>query len=69
MYCNENQELSTWKFWKKRRYIVTAFSFLGFLIAYVLRVNLSIAIVKMTSNRTLIDENGQTYVSTDRFAY
>ena len=69
MNFNENQELSTWKFWKKRRYIVTAFSFLGFLIAYVLNVNLSIAVVKMTSNRTLIDENGQTYVNTDHIAY
>ncbi|XP_034940999.1 vesicular glutamate transporter 2.2-like [Chelonus insularis] len=38
-----------WKFWKKRRYVVALLSFLGFFSSYILRVNLSIAIVNMTN--------------------
>ena len=33
-------------------------AFLGFFNVYSLRVNLSVAIVAMTENRTVIDENG-----------
>ncbi|XP_057337776.1 vesicular glutamate transporter 2.2-like [Microplitis mediator] len=39
-----------WKFWKKRRYVVAIFAFFGFFTSYVLRVNLSIAIVAMTKS-------------------
>lgn len=48
----------TWRFWKKRRYIVVLLAFFGFFNVYSLRVNLSVAIVAMTENRTTIDENG-----------
>ncbi|XP_033219220.1 vesicular glutamate transporter 2.2 isoform X2 [Belonocnema kinseyi] len=55
---NEEEEL-TWRFWKKRRYIVGMLAFLGFFVSYILRVNLSIAIVAMTENRTITDETGK----------
>lgn len=48
----------TWRFWRKRRYIVVLLAFFGFFNVYSLRVNLSVAIVAMTENRTVIDENG-----------
>jgi hypothetical protein len=35
----------------KRRYIVACLAFLGFCVIYMLRVNLSVAIVAMTANR------------------
>lgn len=47
-----------WKFWKRRRYVVAFLAFLGFFNIYALRVNLSIAIVAMTENKTVILENG-----------
>ncbi|XP_058975538.1 sialin [Musca domestica] len=48
----------TWRFWRKRRYIVVLLAFFGFFNVYSLRVNLSVAIVAMTENRTVIDELG-----------
>jgi hypothetical protein len=36
----------------KRRYIVASLAFFGFCVIYMLRVNLSVAIVAMTANRT-----------------
>ncbi|XP_058808451.1 vesicular glutamate transporter 2.1-like isoform X1 [Phymastichus coffea] len=50
-------EESTWRFWRKRRYVVGVLAFFGFFVSYVLRVNLSVAIVKMTANRTLTDDS------------
>ncbi|XP_063991566.1 sialin [Diachasmimorpha longicaudata] len=38
-----------WRFWQKRRYVVGFLAFLGFFVSYILRVNLSVAIVAMTS--------------------
>uniref|UniRef100_A0A1A9W4V1 Sialin n=1 Tax=Glossina brevipalpis TaxID=37001 RepID=A0A1A9W4V1_9MUSC len=49
----------SWKFWKKRRYIVVLLAFFGFFNVYSLRVNLSVAIVAMTENRTVINEQGE----------
>lgn len=54
----ETEPLS-WKFWKKRRYIVVLLAFFGFFNVYSLRVNLSVAIVAMTENRTVINEQGE----------
>lgn len=45
-------------FWRKRRYIVVLLAFLGYCSSYSLRVNLSVAIVAMTENRTVVYENG-----------
>lgn len=45
-------------FWRKRRYIVVLLSFLGYVSSYTLRVNLSVAIVAMTQNRTVVHDNG-----------
>jgi len=47
------KEPLTWMFWKKRRYIVVILAFFGFFNVYSLRVNLSVAIVAMTENRTV----------------
>nr|CAG4638404.1 EOG090X04X8 [Cyclestheria hislopi] len=41
-----------------RRYVVAVLAFFGFFNIYSLRVNLSIAIVAMTENHTVIYENG-----------
>ena len=47
-----------------RRYVVAVMGFFGFFHLYVLRVNLSIAIIAMTANRSSTDSNGTvTYVS------
>lgn len=50
--CEEAEPLS-WKFWKKRRYIVVLLAFLGYLSSYSLRVNLSVAIVAMTDEENI----------------
>ncbi|CAG9770536.1 unnamed protein product [Ceutorhynchus assimilis] len=47
-----------WKIWKRRRYFVALMGFCGFFNAYILRVNLSIAIVAMTQDRHVTNENG-----------
>ena len=44
----------------KRRYLMALLAFFGFCIIYMLRVNLSVAIVAMTANKTRIFENGTT---------
>ncbi|RZF40673.1 hypothetical protein LSTR_LSTR012774 [Laodelphax striatellus] len=46
--------------WVPRRYIVAILGFLGFANIYALRVNLSVAIVSMTTNRTYEAPNGTT---------
>lgn len=48
----------TWMFWRKRRYIVVLLAFLGYVSNYSLRVNLSVAIVAMTQNRSVNYGNG-----------
>ena len=40
-----------------KRYLLAILSFLGFLNVYALRVNLSVALVAMVSNRTVTDLN------------
>ena len=57
----KDEDKVTWRFWKKRRYIVGVLAFLGFFTSYILRVNLSVAIVAMTANSSNIDENGKIY--------
>lgn len=47
-----------WMFWKRRRYVVVVMAFLGFMNLYLTRVNLSVAIVAMTENRTVVGEDG-----------
>ncbi|XP_052871679.1 sialin-like, partial [Anopheles cruzii] len=47
-----------WMFWKRRRYVVVFMAFFGFFNVYSLRVNLSVAIVAMTENRTVEYPNG-----------
>lgn len=45
-------------FWKRRRYFVVLMAFLGLFNVYALRVNLSVAIVAMTENRTVQHADG-----------
>lgn len=60
----ESEEPTSWKFWRKRRYVVGSLAFLGFFTSYILRVNLSVAIVAMTANNSIVHDNGSiSYVS------
>ncbi|GLH08998.1 Uncharacterized protein GBIM_14150 [Gryllus bimaculatus] len=40
-----------WMFWKRRRYVVTLMAFFGFLNVFALRVNVSVGVTAMVSNR------------------
>ncbi|XP_065208516.1 sialin-like [Planococcus citri] len=51
-------EGSLWKTLLLRRNVVALLAFLGFFNVYTLRVNLSVAIVAMTKNYTVIADNG-----------
>ncbi|XP_034196051.1 major facilitator superfamily transporter 9 [Osmia lignaria lignaria] len=58
----EDEMASSWRFWKKRRHVVGALAFLGFFTSYILRVNLSVAIVAMVKAEVRkVDENGNVY--------
>lgn len=45
-------------FWKRRRYVLVMMTFLGCTVMYTMRVAMSIAIVAMTENRTVVREDG-----------
>ncbi|XP_031343254.1 sialin-like [Photinus pyralis] len=47
-----------WMIWKRRRYVVAIMVFFGFFNKFLLRANLSVAIVSMTSKTEVILENG-----------
>lgn len=49
----------------KRRYVVACMAFFGFCVIYMLRVNLSVAIVAMTQNRTHTADDGTIAVYPD----
>ncbi|PSN47931.1 Vesicular glutamate transporter 3, partial [Blattella germanica] len=55
----------SWKFWRRRRNLVGFLAFLGFFNVYALRVNLSVAIVAMTSERNETLQNGTVVVTRD----
>ncbi|XP_014251192.1 vesicular glutamate transporter 2 isoform X6 [Cimex lectularius] len=59
------QGSSRWKFWERRRHVVALLAFFGFFNIYSLRVNLSVAIVAMTSPYNVTLENGTTVEKTD----
>lgn len=48
----------TLSFWRKKRYLIVLLAFFGFFNVYALRVNLSVAIVAMTENRTVEHSDG-----------
>ncbi|KAG4077120.1 hypothetical protein HA402_016107 [Bradysia odoriphaga] len=52
-------------FWKKKRNLIVVLAFFGFFNVYALRVNLSVAIVAMTDNRTTELSNGSTVYESD----
>lgn len=52
-------------FWRKKRYLVVLLAFFGFFNVYALRVNLSVAIVAMTENRTVEHEDGSVTYQQD----
>ncbi|CAG2055854.1 unnamed protein product [Timema podura] len=49
-----------WMFWRRRRDILTVLAFFGFINMSILRINLSIAILAMTSKYPVITNNGTT---------
>ncbi|GLH02143.1 Uncharacterized protein GBIM_08180 [Gryllus bimaculatus] len=55
---NDGIDAPKWKFWKRRRYILTAMTFLGFFNMLALRSNVSVAVTAMTTKRTVDLENG-----------
>ncbi|KAF2887772.1 hypothetical protein ILUMI_18401, partial [Ignelater luminosus] len=66
MFINYSEEIhSSWKIWKQRRYVVAILAFFGFFNVYALRVNLSIAVVAMTENRTIELEDGNVTYERD----
>eukprot|EP00112_Aurelia_sp_Birch-Aquarium-sp1_P023445 Seg699.7 transcript_id=Seg699.7/GoldUCD/mRNA.D3Y31 product="Vesicular glutamate transporter 2" protein_id=Seg699.7/GoldUCD/D3Y31 len=48
--------------WLPKRYLLAILSFFGFLNVYALRVNLSVALVAMVSNKTMTDALGNTHI-------
>lgn len=54
----ETHVKDTTPFWKRRRYFVVMMAFFGLFNVYALRVNLSVAIVAMTENRTIEHTDG-----------
>ena len=57
--------METTPFWKRRRYFVVLMAFLGLFNVYALRVNLSVAIVAMTENRTIHHDDGSLSYAQD----
>lgn len=55
---SRNLIVETQPLWKKRRYLLVLMAFLGFINVYTLRINLSVGIVAMTENRTVVHEDG-----------
>ncbi|XP_049816102.1 vesicular glutamate transporter 1-like isoform X1 [Schistocerca nitens] len=50
-------EVPLWKFWRRHRIVVTLLAFLGFFNVLALRVNVSVAIVAMTENKSRVLDN------------
>ena len=48
--------------WLPKRYLLAILSFFGFLNVYALRVNLSVALVAMVSNKTMTDAVGNIHI-------
>ncbi|GLG95351.1 uncharacterized protein GBIM_02337 [Gryllus bimaculatus] len=44
-------------FWRRRRYILALLAFFGFAVSMVMRVNMALAIVDMTTNKTKVGDN------------
>lgn len=57
---NDDKLVDPTPFWKRRRNFVVMMAFCGLFNVYALRVNLSVAIVAMTENRTVEHANGTT---------
>lgn len=58
-----NAKSNMWMFWKQRRYILTFMLMLGQAIMFALRVNISVAIIPMTTNIT--DDDGSVLQKAD----
>lgn len=50
-----------------KRYLVAILTFLGLSIVYILRINLSVALVAMVTNQTALHDNGTEYVQKSEF--
>lgn len=58
-----NPKSNMWMFWKQRRYILSFMLMLGQAIMFSLRVNISVAIIPMTTNIT--NDDGSLRQSAD----
>lgn len=63
--AGKDEIIETAPFWRKRRWLVISLAFLGFINIYTLRMNLSVAIVKMTEIREITLDNGTIITEQD----
>lgn len=52
-------------FWRKKRYLIVFLAFMGYVNLYTMRVDLSMAIVAITENRTVDHEDGNVTYEQD----
>lgn len=64
-----NLEIKDVKFYLRKRYLVTAFVFLSWVVMFLMRMNLSICIVEMTSNKTINVGNKTVIVVSNLFSF
>eukprot|EP00096_Caligus_rogercresseyi_P002339 TRINITY_DN14442_c0_g1_i1.p1 TRINITY_DN14442_c0_g1~~TRINITY_DN14442_c0_g1_i1.p1 ORF type:complete len:247 (+),score=35.20 TRINITY_DN14442_c0_g1_i1:91-831(+) len=58
-----------WEKFCRRRYVVAGLAFFGFCVIYMLRVNLSVAIVAMTSQKVITLDNGTEQILPPEFRW
>lgn len=54
--------MSSWKIWQQKRHILVFLIMLGVITLHIFKINLSVAIVDMTSDRYETLENGTVLV-------
>lgn len=52
-------------FWLRKRYLIVFLTFMGYANLYTMRVDLSMAIVAITENRTVVNEDGNVTFDQD----
>lgn len=61
--------MSSWKIWQQKRHILVFIVVLGVTNLYMFKVNLSVAIVAMTSDRYETLQNGTVIVHVSKLIY
>lgn len=58
---NDGIQITIWTFWRRKRYVVTLMTFLGFVNVLALRANVSVAVTDMTTKHLITSDNGTSY--------